>query len=52
MDTAAFAASLPGLYPDRDVFAEAPLDPRFADVVAKVDGMTTANALSQKGGTP
>lgn len=46
MDTAAFADRLPSLFPDGDVFADAPLDPRFADVAAKVDGMTTPHTLA------
>jgi len=46
MDCAAFAARLPTLFPDDDVFAAAPLDPRFADVVKRVDGMTTAHSLA------
>lgn len=46
MDTAAFAARLPDRFPAGDVFADAPLDPRFAEVAARVDGMSTPHSLA------
>ncbi|HST65139.1 MAG TPA: class I SAM-dependent methyltransferase [Mycobacteriales bacterium] len=46
MDTAAFAARLPGCFPGADLYGEAPLDRRFAKVVETVDGMSTEHTLT------
>ncbi len=46
MDTAAFAARLPGCFPGGDPYADMPLDRRFAKVVETVDGMSTEHTLT------
>ena len=46
MDTAAFAARLPGCFPGGDPYADTPLDRRFAKVVETVDGMSTEHTLT------
>jgi predicted O-methyltransferase YrrM len=46
VDCAAFADRLPALFPGGDLYAEAPVDRRFAGVVERVDGMTTEHSLS------
>jgi predicted O-methyltransferase YrrM len=46
VDTAAFAARLPDCFPGGDPYAPAPLDRRFAPVVAAVDGMSTEHTLT------
>ncbi|HVQ91777.1 MAG TPA: class I SAM-dependent methyltransferase [Mycobacteriales bacterium] len=46
MDCGAFAERLPGLFPAGDVYAETPVDRRFAGVVERVDGMSTEHSLT------
>lgn len=46
MDTAAFAARLPGCFPGGDLLAGAPLDRRFGKVVESIDGMSTEHSLT------
>ncbi len=46
MDCGVFAERLPGLFPAGDVYAETPVDRRFAGVVERVDGMSTEHSLT------
>ncbi|HEV7653775.1 MAG TPA: class I SAM-dependent methyltransferase [Mycobacteriales bacterium] len=46
MDTAAFAARLPACFAAADLYADTPLDRRFAKVVETVDGMSTEHTLT------
>jgi len=46
VDCGAFAERLPGLFPAGDVYAETPVDRRFAGVVERVDGMSTEHSLT------
>jgi predicted O-methyltransferase YrrM len=46
VDTAAFAARLRDCFPDGDLYADSPLDRRFAKVVETVDGMSTEHTLT------
>jgi predicted O-methyltransferase YrrM len=46
VDTAAFAARLPACFAGAGLYAEVPLDRRFAKVVETVDGMSTEHTLT------